>query len=175
MIRRRTFAAAATSLVALAALAGPAGAADTTIELSLTGGALTVSAPVSVSGSGAIDIGSTVDIPVTGVVIDDDRGTLLGWAATASSAGLTTDDGQAGEGEVITPAQMTWTTDTVSADEGQIALSLPTPQTLVSAAVATGLPLTSAGQFTIDGTVTVAVPFNAKAGDYTGTLVTTVL
>lgn len=176
MIRRRTIAAAATSLVALAAIAGPAGAADTTINLTLSGGALTVAAPVSVSGSGAIDIGSTVEIPVDEIVIDDDRGGIAGWAVTATSEGLTTGGGEVADGEVILPTNMLWTTTAATPDEGQVgALTLPVPQSLASAAVATGIPILSRGQFTIDGTVTVAVPYNAKAGDYTGTLVTTVL
>lgn len=175
MIRRRHIAssALAMSLLAVAGLAVPSAAQDTsTITVTINGGSLVIDAPDTVSGSGGVN--SLVTVDVADVSVDDDRGSLLGWTATASSTDLTTGGGDE-VGETILAATLTWTTSAVNPLEGQDAIAAPGAGNLgVATPIAVGAPVLSPGAFDIDGEISVPVPLNARAGEYTGTLTTTV-
>ena len=173
MIRRRPLLAATVAAASmLAFVAGPSGADETTITVTIAGGNLTIDAPATVTGSGGINSTVVVDVPT--VAIDDGRGSLLGWTATASATDLTTGGGDE-VGETILATTLLWGTDSITPAEGQTAISLPAGGSLgVSSVIAVGAPLVSPGEFTVDGAITVPVPLNARAGEYTGTLTTTI-
>jgi|GEM_PF-810819 len=173
MIRRRPLLAATVAAASMLALvAGPSGADQTAITVTIAGGTLTIDAPLTVTGSGAINSIVTVDVP--SVAIADDRGSLLGWTATASATDLTTGGGDE-VGETILATTLVWGTDSITPTDGQAAIGLPAGGSLgVSSVIAVGAPLLSPGDFTVDGAITVPVPVNARAGDYTGTLTTTI-
>ncbi|WP_108668203.1 hypothetical protein [Euzebya rosea] len=173
MIRRRPLIAATVAAASmLAFVAGPSGADETTITVTIAGGNLTIDAPDTVTGSGAVNSVVTVDVP--SVAIADERGSLLGWTATASATDLTTGGGDE-TGETILAASLLWGTDSITPHDEQAAISLPAGGSLgVSSVIAVGAPLLSPGAFTVDGAITVPVPVTARAGEYTGTLTTTI-
>lgn len=149
--------------------AGAAGADDTAVTLTVTGGALTIDAPATASGTGAIGAVTSVVIPVNDTVIRDDRGTLLGWTSTATATNLV--DGT----KSIPNTSMTWTTTVIDPLEGQQSVALPAAGPLnPGATVAVGLALVSGGGYSIDGTITVPVTALTQVGTYTSTLTTTV-
>ena len=141
---------------------------DTTVSFSVTSGALSMSAPVSVNlGSGAP--GTTISGALGPVTVTDNRALLsASWTATAASSDWTTGG--------ATPAETIPATD-VGYDPGSI--------TTTGTITATGTPITLSGTgtpvvtgtagvgdntATWDPTISVAVPASAVGGAYTGTL-----
>lgn len=174
MIRRSHFAAStlAVAALAVAGLAAP-GAADTSaVTVTVSAGALSIDAPATVTGTASVN--STMNLTVADVAVSDARGSLAGWTATAAMTDLVTDDG-ADPGETIAASTMLWTTTAVTPLDGQVAIAVPAAGSPdVGAVMAVGLPVVSPGGFDIDGQVTINIPTNARAGDYTGTLTTTI-
>lgn len=182
-MRTRLALAAGTAALALAgsvmaaapALAGTSG--DTGVTFTLTGaGGLQISVPATaaVSSSMATNAG-----PVTkqfgNVQVTDSRGTLLGsWTATALSSDFSTTVG--GSTYTIPATAVTYFsaaatafTGVVTAVPGQAnaaaAVAIDTAQTAMS-----GTVLTGNNSVTWQPTVAIALPSDAVAGDYSGTV-----
>lgn len=141
---------------------------DTTVSFSVTSGALSMSAPVSVNlGSGAP--GTTISGALGPVTVTDNRALLsASWTATAASSDWTTGG--------ATPAETIPATD-VGYDPGSITTTgtitaTGTPITLSGTAtpVVTGTAGVGDNTATWDPTISVAVPASAVGGAYTGTL-----
>lgn len=163
--------AAAAAALGVALLAAPGGADTTTMSLAVVGGGLVIDGPDTASASGAL--GSTAQIPVNGILINDGRGTLAGWTATVSSTSLTT--GAAAANQTIATSALTWNTVSITPNQGQASIALPAGGSLdTTRTIATGLPAVSGGSFTANGRVDVAVPAGNLAGTYTGTLTTSI-
>jgi hypothetical protein len=145
-----------------------AGDPDTTVNFTVTSGALSMSAPVSVDlGAGAP--GTTINGNLGAVTVTDDRALLsASWTATAAASDWTTG--------AATPPETIPATD-VGYDPGSI--------TTTGTITATGTPITLSGTATpvVSGTsgvgdntaswdpaLAVAVPASAVGGTYTGTL-----
>ena len=188
MRRSLLLAGSAAALLTLG-VAGTAGAQvtdTTTLTVSLTGSStLSLDAPTSATGSGSAAPGSTINVAVADTTVTDNRGSLLGWAVTATSTNLTTDGGDSGTtagdgtGETIPSVAMTWSTGTI-AKQG---LSLLTgvsvgaggPFTTPTTAVPVALSVlgSGGGTYTYPASVTVVVPPNVLAGSYTATITQT--
>jgi hypothetical protein len=143
---------------------------DTTATFSLTGGTL----DISVVGTATLTNGASGATSVSGslgaVGVDDARGGSTGWTASADSTSFT-------EGTVGAPVSsgVSYTTNTVGST-GTVTVMGSTGQAVdaVSAVVAaTAVTGNNTASWTPD--VTVALPSNALAGDYTGTVTTSVL
>jgi hypothetical protein len=145
--------------------------APTTVTFSVNVGALTITAPASISlGSG--DPGTTITHNLGGnVVVTDLRASLGGtWTATASSTDWTTGTGTTPEtipaGDAsYTPGTITVTGTSNAATQGlNIAALSGDPQDVITATV------TGNNTATWDPTIAVAVPAAAVGGTYTATL-----
>lgn len=145
-----------------------AGDPDTTVTFAVTTGALSLSAPVSVSiGSGAP--GTTITGALGAVVVTDDRALLTAtWTTVASSTDWTTGGG--------TPAETIPASD-AGYDPGSITTTgiitaTGTPITLSGnpATVVTGTAGVGNNTATWNPAIAVAVPASAVGGTYTGTL-----
>jgi hypothetical protein len=145
-----------------------AGDPDTTVTFSLTSGALSMSAPASVSlGSGAP--GTTINGQLGPVTVTDEWALLsASWTATASSTDWTTGGG--------TPAETIPATD-VGYDPGSITTTgtitaTGTPITLANTAapVVTGTDGVGNNTASWNPALAVAVPASGVGGTYTGAL-----
>ena len=168
---------AATTLVAAAfvGIAAPAGAADTTTTFTLTGGALSISAPASKAlGSGATGV-STLSAQLGTTTVTDARGSLLGaWTGSVSSTNFITGAGTANE--TIAKADADYWSGAATAASGvgtftpgQLTVAnkvlLDASRTAFSAAAVVGNNSVS-----WNPTVTINVPASAVAGTYSGTI-----
>ena len=162
--------AAATAGVLLVGLALPASADDTTTTFTLTGGELTL----SVSPTAALtDEASGVDAnTITGtlgaVTVTDARGGTAGWVTSAASstftgAGLSVSDDVAYSTGTVTE---TGTNSIAPAS----ALSIATVQS-----VATATAVSGNNPAAWDPTLDVSMPAGSLAGDYTGTVTTSLV
>jgi hypothetical protein len=161
-------------LALLAANALPASAAtsgDTATTFSLTGGSLDVAvaadAALTSGASGAASVSGTLgDVSVT-----DARGGTAGW--TASAAVTTpfahTGGGTTASGVSYNAGAVTETGDVTATSAGATAL------TGAAAAVVSATAVTGNNSGSWNPTLTVALPSNALAGDYTGTITTSVV
>ncbi|MEE8602291.1 hypothetical protein [Euzebya tangerina] len=174
-VNLRKMAAAAASLAAVAAFAVPAAADETTLTLTLTNnGLLSISAPESASATGEVDpLASSAAFDINGVVISDQR-TLPGvYTATAQATNLVDGD------NTISNVGMIWATDSITNSQnnpvtgpavgGGGSLAAPVP-----IAIGSGLGTLGADAWTVDGTITVAIPAGQAPGTYTSTLTTSV-
>jgi hypothetical protein len=163
-------ASAATSKPAVLASSSTPGGGDpdTTVTFTVTTGALSMTAPVSVNlPSGAP--GTTINGNLGAVTVTDDRALLsASWTATAAASDWTTGGG--------TPAETIPATD-VGYDPGSITTTgtitaTGTPITLsgTSAPVVTGTSGVGNNTASWDPALAVAVPASAVGGVYTGTL-----
>jgi|SRR5579863_9602283 len=141
---------------------------NTTVTFTVTSGALTMTAPASVSlGSGAP--GTTISGPLGTVSVTDDRALLTAaWTAVASASPWTTGGATPAEtipaGDVgYAPGSIT-TTGTITATGTSITLAG------TAAPVVTGSAGVGDDTATWDPTLAVAVPASAVGGVYTGTL-----
>lgn len=155
------------------AMAGAA-TADTTTTFTITTGGLAVSQPATASiGSGAP--GGTISGSLGSVTVTDTRAALLGsWTATAVATAFTTGTGTAAE--TIPAADVSYWSGLPTAVTG---LGLFTPgQATVANKVVIDTAKTAFSRDASAGnnsaawnpTIVVAVPTDAVAGDYTGTV-----
>ena len=161
--------AATASPSVLARSSSPAGGdPDTTVTFTVTTGALSMSAPVSVNlGSGAP--GTTISGALGPVTVTDDRALLeASWTTTASSTDWTTGG--------ATPAETIPATD-VGYDPGSITTTgtitaTGTPITLANTAAPVVAGTAGVGNNTASWNpdLSVAVPAAAVGGTYTATL-----
>jgi len=169
--------ASAVGLAALAGMASPAQAADTTATFTLTaGGGLAITAPASSAlGSAATGAAATTPTQMGNIVVSDSRGALLGsWTASVSSSDFTT--GTASAAETIGKANADyWSgasispTGTAVLVPGQLLaankVTFAASRTAFSASAVVGN-----GTTTWNPTVSVNIPGAAVAGTYTGTI-----
>ena len=171
---RRTSLLLASAVIATATLATalPASAATTgttTTTFVLNGGALNLTVAPNVSIGTAFAGSSSVSGSLGTVSVADLRGGLVGWTASASSTTFTTPAGD-------TPSSSVTYVPGLATNTG-IAVVLPvltatltgTPTAVMSS---TGVIGTNTASWT--PTLTVALPGNALAGTYTGTVTTSV-
>ena len=187
MRRSLLLAGSAAALLTLG-VAGTAGAQtdSTTVTVSLTGAStLSLDAPTSATASGSAAPGSAINVAVGTTTVTDNRGSLLGWAVTATSTDLTTDGTDTGTtagdgtGETIPSVAMTWATGTIAASGTSllsgVAVGAGGPFTTTSTAVPVAVSAlgSGGGTFTYPATVALVVPPNVLAGTYTATITQT--
>ena len=151
-----------------------AGDPDTTVTFTVTStGILSMTAPTDVFlGTGAV--GDTISAPLGGVAVTDDRALdAASWIVTASASDWTTGAGTPVETIPATDATydpgIITPSGTIITNGTTIALAnsqTPSPDNTVVAGTA-GIGDNGA---TWDPTISVAVPADAVAGDYVGTL-----
>jgi hypothetical protein len=152
------------------AIAGPASAADTAATVTVTGGALSITAPTNAGNIGTIVntvLGGTISGPLGQVQVNDARAAAAGsgWVATVISTAFTPTSGPTiGAAEVgYTAGPITGVgTATFTADD-------PADLTGVVAAV-TATGITGDNSATWDPTINVFVPGGTAAGVYSGTI-----
>jgi hypothetical protein len=157
--------AAAASALAVAVIApGVSNAADTTVTFTVTGGALTITAPLTASLSGLQATGGISD-----VVVSDQRLGVLGWIATAASSPF---NKPAPDPVSILPTNVTYQgtvadvtgTALVTRTPLPVIIALPTP-------VQTATLVLGANTATWTGDLAVTLPpVGVVAGLYTGTV-----
>jgi hypothetical protein len=171
----RTFAALATlvtgSLFSLAALAPAAHAADTNATFSLTGGEISISAPLTAALSDGVAGDASVAGSLGSTTVTDDRGSTAGWVASRASTAFT------GPGDDILNSAVTYTpgsvTGTTVGDVTPVAGAtgvMTTPQTAFSGTLAVGN-----NEASWTPSIAVALPANAQVGDFAGTITHSVL
>lgn len=177
-VRSTIVALVATTTLATAALVGlaqPAGAADTTTTFTLTGGALSISAPASKALGSAATGGATVSSQLGAITVTDGRGALLGsWAGSVTSTDFLT--GGSTANETIAKADADYWSGAATASTG---LGTFTPgQLLVANKVTFASSRTAFSAASVIGnnsvswnpTVGINVPAAAVAGTYSGTV-----
>lgn len=162
-------------VVALASPASAATSGDTTTTFTLTGGALSITAPASASLGSVATGASTTSAQLGSVTVTDARGALLGaWTASVASTAFTT--GAATANETIANSSADYWSGAATATSGTGTF---TPgQLLVANKVTLGSSRTAFSASVVVGnnsaswnpTVVVNVPTAAVAGSYTGTV-----
>ena len=160
--------ATAATLVVGAAL--PAFAADTSTTFALTGGSLTLSvaSTATLTDQASVEAANTITGNLGVVTVTDARGGTADWTASAASttftgAGLSVSDGVAYTNGVVTESG----TNTVAP---VIAQSI-TAEAPVASATAVSGNNTASWSPTLD----VSMPAGALAGDYAGTVTTSLI
>lgn len=150
--------------------AAPAQAADTTTTFSLTTGSLSVSAPSTGSLSSAAAGAATISASLGSVTVTDARGALAGiWTASASSTDFVT--GTATASETIAKGQVTYTAPVPTIVSGTVAPLTGGPKVLsASQNVVTAASIIGNNVVSWNPTVLIALPAQAVAGSYTGTI-----
>jgi hypothetical protein len=156
---------------------------QTCAQFTINSGGLSISVPATaanLTSSGAVTLGengATVTGQLGATTVTDTRGLgSPGWTVTAASS-----DYSDGAGHTIAKGQVsaysglpTDVTSLISAlivpTIGLLPVNLATPQTLIAAPVPLGL----SNHATYNPTVNIAVPANAVAGTYFGTITQTV-
>ncbi|WP_062430458.1 hypothetical protein [Herbidospora daliensis] len=163
--------------MAMALLVGsvaPAHAADTIVTFTITGGALTISAPASVN-LGNTAAGATLQGTIGPVTVSDLRGTLLGtWTASVTSTDFTTGGGTANE--TIAKANAAYASGPATSTSGvgtfvpgQLTVLLAQPLSATVTAF-TATALIGNNTVTWNPTLRVTIPNSAVVGTYTGTV-----
>jgi len=152
-----------------------ANAADTAVTFTLTGGSLTLTAPTSAALSNAgLQVGGT---SVTGTLgnttVTDARG-ALGHIDTVT---MSVTDFSDGHGNSVAKSNATGYSGVFTPTGVAVAVPTTTGQTIGAAGGATVLQMTGvvgSASATYNPTVTVTIPTNTIAGDYSGTVTQTV-
>jgi len=165
----------ALTTAAFAGLAQPAGAADTTTTFTLTGGALSISAPSSKALGSAATGSASITAQLGTTTVTDARGALLGsWTGSVASTDFTT--GLATANETIAKTDADYWSGAATASTG---LGTFTPgQLLVANKVTLASSRTAFSAASVIGnnsvswnpTVGINVPAAAVAGTYSGTI-----
>jgi hypothetical protein len=144
-----------------------AGSGDTTATFTLAGGSL----DVTPAGGAALTDGAPGAASVSGslgpVAVSDTRGSTAGWIVSAASTTFVDGAGSVSTGVSYNSGTATSTTGTVTAgSEGATSITLVAP-------VATG-EASGSNTASYAPTLTVALPASALAGDYQGTVTTSI-
>jgi hypothetical protein len=172
MTRKRTLApllAAGAGIVSLV-LAGPVSAAETSATVTVTGGALSMTVPVSAGNLGTRQntvVGGTISGQLGEVQVNDARAAAAGsgWVATVISTAFTPS-----EGPTIGAAAVGYTVGAIT-KVGTATFTANNPANLtgvVPAVTATGI--TGDNSATWDPTINVFVAGGMAAGVYSGTI-----
>jgi hypothetical protein len=162
------------AVLASSTTAATPGDPDTTVTFTVTStGTLTMTAPTSVDlGTGAV--GGTISGPLGTVTVTDDRALdAASWIVTASASDWTTGAGTPVEtipaGDVTYDPGTITPSGTITPTGNTITLAnSPTPGPDNTVVAGTGGVGDNGASW--DPTISVAVPADAVAGDYTGTL-----
>ncbi|MBW3590882.1 MAG: WxL domain-containing protein [Actinobacteria bacterium] len=160
-------------MLSMVALAPAAHAADTTTTFSLTGGALSVTAPTTAALSDAAAGAAQLSGSLGNTTVEDLRGGTTGWAASATSTAFT--------GALVAPATianssvlytggLATTTGVVTA--ASTAVDAPMN---VSVAAMSGTLVVGNNTATWNPGIKVNLPANALADNYSGTITHSVL
>ena len=165
----------ATALVGAAALTSPAHAASTTTTFTLTGGALSISAPSSASLGSVATGTATTSAQLGAVSVTDARGALLGaWTGSVSSTDFTT--GGATSDETIAKANVDYWSGAATATTGVGTFTPGQATALVKQTLGSSRTAFSAAAVIGNNTATwnptaiVNVPAASVAGTYSGTI-----
>jgi hypothetical protein len=154
---------------ALPASAAPSG--DTTTTFSLQGGTI----DITVAANASLPQGNSGQPSVSGqlgpVNIFDNRGNTISWTASAASTAFTTNNGFA----TTTSTEVKYNSGTVNksgevttASNGDVVLAV------ASSAVVTGSSVVGNNTASWNPMLTVSLPSNSLAGNYSGTATTSV-
>lgn len=161
----------------VAAASAPALAADTTLTVNLSGGALSISAPATASLAGSAAAGTLITgtLGVTDTTVTDATGSLRGWNVTAVTDGDLETLSTANADKIALPAvgsPLTILGGAVAAGTGSLLSGVAlgaggglstAPVTLVTATAGFG-----GGTYSFRPTLALTVPPNTKAhADYT--------
>jgi hypothetical protein len=150
-----------------AALASrPVGAA-TTATITLTAGALSISAP-----SGSVSLGSspvsngviTISGSLGVVSISDQRGVTTPWTASVISTAFTPTSGPA-----IPASDVSYAAGVITQSAGVVATAVPASDLTGVSTVVTGVP-TGVSSASWNPTITILVPANYAPGTYSATI-----
>jgi len=159
------------ALALLGVTALPASAAatgDTDVTFTLTGGTL----DITPAASAALTNGATGDDDVSGslgaVGVSDTRGSIAGWIITASSTTFSDGVGSAFTGVSYNSGSATATTGFITAGSaGEVSIDNAVP-------VAEGTAAVGNNTASFTPTLTVTLPTMSLAGNYTGTVTTSI-
>ena len=158
--------------IGVALVATPAYAADTTAVIEITGGSLSISAPVGEVTATPITAGvdaTTVTFPLGDVAVTDAIGGTAGWTAA-----VTVTDFES-ENSTLPIAGGSYATGVVE-QTGLVTVTPSDSTTLALATtVVTGTAASGVNTAAWNPTVTVAVPAGALAGMYSSTVTHSVL
>ena len=156
------------AVLSLGALTPAAHAADTTATFTLTAGALSVSAPGTAALTNAATGAASLNGSLGTVTVTDARGGTSGWTASATSTSFT------GTGlSVIANTKVDYTSGTATTTSGVVHA---TPGAAVATAMGTSVTAFSGTLVVGNNSVswapslTVNLPSNALAGNYSGTI-----
>jgi len=152
--------------------------ADSTANVILTAGTLSLSVPASVSITGTLGTASSFSTTMGTIQIQDNRGSLTGWTLTALTSGDLTTGGASpqtvslgtstvGGPLVLSPGSITAVSGSLVGVTPGAGGSLNPSQ---SVTVARALPLGGAGTYTMTPTLTFTPPANIVAATYTTTI-----
>ena len=141
---------------------------DTTATFTLAGGSLDVTA----AAGAALDDGAPGVASVSGslgsVAVSDTRGSTAGWVVSASSSTFVDTAGSSSTGVSYDSGAATATSGTVTAASAGATASA------AEAPVATGTAASGNNTASFAPTLTVTLPASALAGDYQGTVTTSI-
>lgn len=159
------------AIALLGATALPASAAttgDTDTTFSLAGGTI----DIAVQPTAALTNGNSGATSVTGalgnVTVTDSRGAVLGWTASAASTSFTSDTGTTSTAVTYSSRAITKTGTVTTASSGPVAL------TGTAAPVVVGTLVAGNNTATWNPGVSVTLPPTSLAGNYSGTITTSV-
>jgi len=160
------------SVVGVVAFAAPANAVDTPVSVAVTGGSLSIAAtPTTVVVPGIVASPTAVpfSIALGDVTVTDARGTAAGWAASVSAADFTATGGLTiplvGATYSAPAATTTGTVNVVPATSTTLGTL-----TAINTATATG-----ANTATWTPTIAASAPVGTQVGDYTTTVIHSVI
>jgi hypothetical protein len=169
LLRTTLLLATASSAIALAG-ALPASADDTATTFSLTGGNLTLSvgATATLTDEASGVAANTITGALGAVSVTDARGGTTGWVASAASSTFTGAGLSVSDGVAYTNGTVTTTGTSAVADVTAASITSTAP-------VATATSVSGNNTATWDPTLDVSMPAGALAGDYAGTVTTSLV
>lgn len=166
----RDLLAVATTAALMLAIAGPASASTTAATVTVTGGALSITAPANAGNIGSIAdtvLGGTISGPLGQVQVNDARSAAAGsgWVATVISTAFTPVSGP-----TIGAASVGYTAGPIT-KVGTATFTANNPPDLTGAVAAvTATGITGDNSATWNPTINVAVAGGTIAGVYSGTI-----
>ena len=158
--------AAAAALLAGSAL--PVSAATIT-TFSILGGGLALSAPATAALPNVAPGTPVVSGSLGTTSVSDSRGLAVGWIVSAASTAFT-GPGSSSSTAVLYTGGVATTTGFIT-----VASGLPTPLTTTAAPVMTGVGAVGVNTASWNADLAVTMPASSLAGDYTGTVTTSIL
>jgi hypothetical protein len=183
MRKSLVLAVAAMSTAGIAALVPTAANAGTTVNVNLTGGALSVTEPSAAATlSGSAAAGTVLTQSLGSSTVTDDRGTLAGWTVTAKTSGDLANAGNTHTislGTAIAGGPLNMATGAVTANGTSLLTGVGAgaggslnPSAAIT--VATGASLAGGGSYSYNPTLTFTVPPNTFADNYSTVVTQTV-